>query len=257
VSLQPFRRLRYHAHRHVTTRGRPVGDRPHERPARLQTARRRPTSFGTLRRASEGSPLPSETELMERYGVSRNSARSAVALLRIEGVVLTEHGRGSFVRSQRPLRRLSSSRYSESKRKGGKPPLQAEAQEQGLKAEQDFLGSEVVQPPVEVSDRLGLGPSDQTLVRRHLLLIDGKPVQIADSYFPLSIAQGTAIERPEKMGRGVHAELQLGLGYKLDHFTEELTFRMPTPDEARRLALNPGSLSFVFFEPFTTILINP
>jgi GntR family transcriptional regulator len=188
----------------------------------------------------EGGPIPSETELMERYGVSRNSARSAVALLRIEGVVLTEHGRGSFVRPQRPLRRLSSSRYSGSKRKGGKRPLQAEAQEQGLKAEQDFLGSEVVQPPVEVSDRLGLGPSDQTLVRRHLLSIDGKPVQIADSYFPLSIAQGTAIERAEKIERGVHAELELVLGYKLDHFTEELTFRMPTPDEARRLALSPG-----------------
>jgi GntR family transcriptional regulator len=187
-----------------------------------------------------GSSLPSETELMERYGVSRNSARNAVALLRIEGVVFTEHGRGSFVRPHRPLRRLSSSRYSEGRRKVGQRPLQAEALEQGLKAEQEFLGSEVVQPPEEVSDRLGLLPSDQTLVRRHLLSLDGKPVQIADSYFPLSIAQGTPIERPEKIERGVHAELELGLGYKLDHFTEELTFRMPTPGEARRLTLSPG-----------------
>jgi GntR family transcriptional regulator len=214
-------------------------DRTSDRPVykQLADALRAAVRSGEL---PEASPLPSETDLMDRYGVSRNSVRSAVALLRIEGVVFTEHGRGSFVRPRRPLRRLSSSRYSKSKRKAGARPLQAEALDQGLKADQDFLGSAIVQPPEEVADRLRLLPSDQAVVRRHLLSLDGSPVQLADSYFPLPIAQGTPIERDEKIERGVHAELELGLGYQLDHFIEELTFRMPTPDEARRLALSPG-----------------
>lgn len=91
-----------------------------------------------------------------------------------------------------------------------------------------------------MADRLGLEQAERTVVRRHLLSLAGEPLQLADSYFPLAVAQGTPIEAPTKLERGVHAELQLGLGYKLDRFVEELTFRMPTPDEARRLGLSEG-----------------
>jgi GntR family transcriptional regulator len=189
---------------------------------------------------TDGAPLGSETELMQRYGVSRNSVRNAVALLRVEGLVVTEHGRGTFVRAQRPLRRLSSSRYSKAKRQARRAPLQAEAGEQGIQSEQQLLGVEVVDPPTEVIDRLGLLAGEQVLVRRHLLSLGGEPAQLADSYFPLSIAQGTRIERPEKLQGGVHAELEQQLGYELDRFVEELTFRMPTPEEARQLRMGAG-----------------
>jgi GntR family transcriptional regulator len=101
-------------------------DRTSDRPLYKQLADvlRSAITSGEL---AESTLLPSETELMQQYGVSRNSARNAVALLRVEGMIVTEHGRGSFVRARRPLRRLSSSRYSVSKRKGGRRPLQAEA----------------------------------------------------------------------------------------------------------------------------------
>ncbi|ORB62219.1 GntR family transcriptional regulator [Mycolicibacterium tusciae] len=44
-----------------------------------------------------GSKLPSETELIEEFGVSRTVIREAVTRLRAEGLVETFHGRGSFV----------------------------------------------------------------------------------------------------------------------------------------------------------------
>ncbi|MFG3409359.1 GntR family transcriptional regulator [Streptomyces sp. NPDC048142] len=43
------------------------------------------------------SPLPSEKELTERYGVARNTARSALAVLRERGLIYTVPGRGSYV----------------------------------------------------------------------------------------------------------------------------------------------------------------
>ncbi len=43
------------------------------------------------------SPLPSETELAERTGVSRLTVREAVKALAAKGVVRVEHGRGTFV----------------------------------------------------------------------------------------------------------------------------------------------------------------
>ncbi|MFF3261386.1 GntR family transcriptional regulator [Streptomyces sp. NPDC002932] len=44
-----------------------------------------------------GRPLPSEKELTERYGVARNTARSALAVLREQGLVFTVPGRGTYV----------------------------------------------------------------------------------------------------------------------------------------------------------------
>jgi GntR family transcriptional regulator len=188
---------------------------------------------------ADGQLLASETELMERYGVSRNSARNAVALLRVEGLVVTEHGRGTFVRAHRPMRRLSSSRYSKAHRQAGQAPLHAEEAE-GTNADQKLLGVEVVDPPEEVADRLGLPTDEKALVRRDLLLMGGEPVQLAHRYVPLGVAQGTRIERDEKIAGGVHAELEQELGYELDRFVEELTFRMPIPEEARQLRMGAG-----------------
>ncbi|MFI1177450.1 GntR family transcriptional regulator [Streptomyces melanogenes] len=45
------------------------------------------------------APLPSESQLMARYQVSRPTIRNAVAALRAEGLIDVRHGKGSFVRS--------------------------------------------------------------------------------------------------------------------------------------------------------------
>ncbi len=44
-----------------------------------------------------GHKLPSETELIDEYGVSRTVVREAVTRLQAEGLVETFQGRGSFV----------------------------------------------------------------------------------------------------------------------------------------------------------------
>ena len=47
----------------------------------------------------EGAQIPSESMICENYHVSRITARRAVANLVSKGVLYTEHGRGSFVKS--------------------------------------------------------------------------------------------------------------------------------------------------------------
>lgn len=42
--------------------------------------------------------VPSESHLQQRYGVSRGTVRTAVGILRDEGLVVTIGGRGTFVR---------------------------------------------------------------------------------------------------------------------------------------------------------------
>jgi DNA-binding GntR family transcriptional regulator len=43
-----------------------------------------------------GAPLPSESSLMQEYGISRDSVRKAMDVLRAEGLVITVQGKGSF-----------------------------------------------------------------------------------------------------------------------------------------------------------------
>ncbi|MEW1549324.1 GntR family transcriptional regulator [Streptomyces tsukubensis] len=50
-------------------------------------------------RIGPGERLPSEAELCERFKVARETARRAVRELRERGVVYTEWGKGTFVRS--------------------------------------------------------------------------------------------------------------------------------------------------------------
>jgi DNA-binding GntR family transcriptional regulator len=47
-----------------------------------------------------GAQLPTYQELAETWGVAVNTVKSAVTLLRDEGLVVTQHGKGSFVRTQ-------------------------------------------------------------------------------------------------------------------------------------------------------------
>ena len=63
---------------------------------------------GILRRAIEageyppGELLPSQTQIMQTYGVARMTASRAVAQLVSEGLVVTVPGLGAYVKPDRP-----------------------------------------------------------------------------------------------------------------------------------------------------------
>jgi GntR family transcriptional regulator len=44
------------------------------------------------------SPVPSETRLIQDYGVARGTVRHAIEVLREAGLIVTVQGRGSYVR---------------------------------------------------------------------------------------------------------------------------------------------------------------
>jgi len=48
------------------------------------------------------SPLPSESYLQQEQGVARGTVRTAIGILRDEGLVVTISGRGSFVKEPDP-----------------------------------------------------------------------------------------------------------------------------------------------------------
>ena len=55
--------------------------------------------------------LPAETDMKELFGVSLPTLRQGLAVLRAEGLISSQQGKGTFVRRDRPLQRRSRHRY--------------------------------------------------------------------------------------------------------------------------------------------------
>lgn len=186
-----------------------------------------------------GEQLPSERALMEQYEAARGTVRQAIALLRSEGHINIEHGRGVFVRPRPPIRRLSHDRFARRHREAGKAAFLAEAETEGFAAQVEVLDVRVDSPPPEVAERLKLGADEETLVRERRYLADTQPVEHAISWLPYEFVRGTAIEESNPGPGGIYARLE-EQGHKLEYFTEEVSARMPVPEEVRTLALEQG-----------------
>ena len=184
-----------------------------------------------------GDKLPSERDLVETYGVSRPTVRDAIGLLRSEGAVVAEHGRGVYVRPATSLVRLS--RLSRAARGENRSAFMGDAAAAG------FPPTVAVRIRFERADDrtvelLGVALGAELCVRDRVMSADGVAVQLAVSRLPRAVTKGTAIERENTGTGGVHARLE-DAGHVLGYFAETVGARMPTPAEASTLQLGPGT----------------
>lgn len=191
---------------------------------------------GTL---PKGAKLPSESELVQRFATTRTTARQALGVLKGEGLIVSEHGRGAFVRQPPPVRRLAQDRFSRRQRKQGRAPFLAEAETSGFEAGVEVLHVGAEKASSDIASRLGLKQGARVLTRRRRYSVDGHPVELATSYLPWALAAGTAMTKENLGPGGIYARLEEA-GHRLGRFTEEVAARMPTPDELRQLHLQDG-----------------
>jgi GntR family transcriptional regulator len=146
-----------------------------------------------------GSKLPTEVELAEELGVNRVTVNRALATLRAEGWTRTHRGVGTFVRDFMPITRETPRRFSRAQREqgGARGAFAGEMAEQDLSYETRTV-VERVRPPQYVADVLGVSAEKISVVMRarymSLKAPAGRtvPYQIAITYVPLEIAEGTA-----------------------------------------------------------------
>jgi GntR family transcriptional regulator len=188
-----------------------------------------------------GDKLPSERELADQYGTARNTAREAVRLLTEAGLVTAEHGRGSFVRPITPLIRLGNDRYSPKYRESGLSPFLLECAKQGKTGRFEVLSIERVQPPAEVAERLNVSPHTKSVLRReNVFYADDDPVHRVTTYIPWPIAKGTGLLQEEvPHPYGIHGVLE-DQHHTMTRIREEISTRMPRPEEISHLQLRPG-----------------
>jgi GntR family transcriptional regulator len=184
-----------------------------------------------------GQALPSVRMLAQQYDVTNVTATRAVDLLRSEGLVDTQLGRGTFVRTPKPV--INVGAYLTANSDGQRETWGSEGKRHGFDATQEITEVATVPAPAEVAERLGIPPDAPTVVRRRVLRADGVPVQLSDSYYPADLAAGTELAKPGKL-RGYTVAALGRLGVHIDRFHDELQLRMPTPQETRALRLGKG-----------------
>lgn len=191
-----------------------------------------------------GAKLPSESELIGEFEISRTTARLAYGVLRTEGLIVTRRGFGAFVRDRPPARRIAADRY----RQAAAAAKQGQ-QETAFTRDQQISWSdyrldkefnEVAAPP-DVAELLEVPPGTPLLARRFVFYSQGFPEQISMSYYPMSLVAGTPVaDAANEPWPGGNIAQLASLGVQVTRVEESVGARMPTPDETRTLRIPPG-----------------
>lgn len=180
-----------------------------------------------------GERLPSIPALAEAYGVAKQTVQRTIDQLRVEGLLITKPGSGTYVRgTKRRLNRLSRGRYGV--QRGYHADLAARYRQQ-------LVSVGRAPAPAEVAEAFGVSPGAELLARRHLVRTGDAPVEVGASWLRPSDTAGTALERPETFGRPLYQEVEEVTGRRYTTATDHLSARLPTREEAELLQIRPDT----------------
>jgi GntR family transcriptional regulator len=173
-----------------------------------------------------GTLLPSEHQLVEDFGVSRPTIVKSLSLLRQEGWIDTQQGRGSFVRGRPALAGAERTRPGSDVLELPETELSGELVQAGVKT-----------APLHVTTLLGLPAGAKAFLRQLLLSHDGEPVELASAWLPLDLAAGTDLGSPDLLNESIRHHLHARKKVRFDHATERITARHPTGEEVSLLGM--------------------
>ncbi len=175
-----------------------------------------------------GSLIPSEHQLSAEFGTARPTVVRALRVLRQEGWIETQQGKGSFVRGRPALAGVSTERR-------GKAELDRdESREPG-----ELVSVGTSAAPTRIAELLGIGSGTELVSRRRLVRQDGgEPSEILTWWVSPELAERTGLGRPEPIRGSVRSLLDRSAGLRIDHVVEQVTARRAELDEAKLLGIS-------------------
>lgn len=182
-----------------------------------------------------GTKLPSESQLLAQYDVSRQVIKMALNVLRTEGLILGHQGKGNFVKDVRRIVRDSTRRYSRHQARSPSP-FESDANQSGQTSTWEYTSTKV-RAPEAIAPRLNVEPDSELMQTDYRYFANGLPIQLSRSWEPLTLTADTPIELPEQSPTvGVIARMDL-IGHHITEVIERVHSRAARPDEAERLEL--------------------
>ena len=179
-----------------------------------------------------GALLPSQPDLARRYGLNQTSINRAIAVLRAEGLIRVEHGRGAYVQEIPTVKRVRRIPRGGS----GSSSFAEEMRKAGLEPRTELADLATVPAPADIADMLQIERDAQVVRRTRHMFASERPVQLATSYIPLAVAGSQEIALPDTGPTGLYKRLA-ARGHQVARFVEEIEVRQPRAEEANFLQL--------------------
>jgi GntR family transcriptional regulator len=179
-----------------------------------------------------GDRLPTETELEDRYGVSRATIRQAVGDLEAEGLLRRVQGKGTFVATPKIQHGPVLTSFSDLLRGQGHTPSHR------------LLRTGIVPAPDEVVRGLALDDGEPCRELERLLLADGDPVGVSRTWIPLRVLgdHDAAIVEGVTAGRSLYELLgERSSDLVPDRASETIDPALADDTEADLLGCEPGT----------------
>jgi GntR family transcriptional regulator len=169
--------------------------------------------------------VPSETELADRFGVSRMTARKALDRLVGDGMLFRQPGKGTFVA---PLKMAHGASQGLS--------FSAAMRGQGLACRTEVLEAGLVRAPSAVARGLAVPGGSQVVFLRRLRWVEDVPSAIHLAYLP-----GRLSALLDADLTGSLAELMASVGARVERSEDRVEAIAATGEEAELLQLDPGA----------------
>jgi GntR family transcriptional regulator len=180
-----------------------------------------------------GERIPSEEELITRYGLSRGTVRKAIAQLETERLIETEHGIGSFVRGMHP--NAIPFHFT---------TLPETADNGGAEARYEVLAQESMPAPLDIAEKLKLSPGTSIIHIARRKLIAGQVVSYSERFLNEDILPSLVQEDLTRVG-SIHELLVESSDYPLLRSEIEIEAHLINEEEALLLDANPGDSAIV------------
>lgn len=174
------------------------------------------------------SQMPSESQMMEAFGVSRITIRQALGDLQKEGLIFKVAGKGSFVAKPKAFQSLSR--------------LQGFGEAMGPSGYETFsqvLSTREVAASEVVARRLQLKPGEVVFEIQRLRYLNREPISVDVSYFPSALGQRLAQE--DLPARDIFLILENDYGLHLTHADVQIEAISADETLARQLGIADAS----------------
>jgi len=192
---------------------------------RRQTLKRFEIERGTYQ---PGDRLPAESELIQRYGVSRITVRQALDELEAEGLIVRRHGKGTYVaekRIEQDLVRLTD--------------FVEDMEMAGLAPSSQVLTFTREPTSRAVAEALALPPGEEVVRVDRLRLANGQPIAYDTTCLPLRF--GLLLTEEMLAQETIYHTLETRYGIPVEEGTFHITAVKATPEQASLLEVAPST----------------
>jgi GntR family transcriptional regulator len=172
--------------------------------------------------------MPSESELVAKFGVSRITIRQALGELQNEGLIFRVHGKGTFVSRPRAFQDL-----------GSLQGFGTAMRQMGYETHSKVLSIRTVKPPVHVQEKLKLPKSARVTELKRLRFLNREPISVDVSYLPASI--GAKLVKEDLANRDVFTILENNLQVTLGYADLQISSVIVKETMAAQLRVEEGS----------------